>query len=285
MAATIITWADKITAATSPLPADQKMTAADANEIKAVVNNNASLQKILTGTEGSVPFFNVAGDNLDEDNLELFWDNTLKYMGMGINSGLNSKLHVKSASTENSVQLDDSAGAEVFRVNDDGNVYFRHGETIKNVYFGNTGTKIVTAATGKATMSNFFLQNPELQTPFLGGNQLLSNIKSISIGTVLSSAGATDDILMMNTAVAGAGLGDAAQLYCLDIIAGNAAVHSRTELGDVVKLYAIAGWGVPTGTATRTTFDTTTVTLSQLAERVKALIDDLYAGNIGLLKA
>ena len=38
------------------------------------------------------------------------------------------------------------------------------------------------------------------------------------------------------------------------------------------------GWTtVPTGTATRTTFDTATVTLSQLAERVKALIDDLHA--------
>lgn len=34
-------------------------------------------------------------------------------------------------------------------------------------------------------------------------------------------------------------------------------------------------WSAATGTATRTTFDTATVTLSQLAERVKALIDDL----------
>jgi len=36
------------------------------------------------------------------------------------------------------------------------------------------------------------------------------------------------------------------------------------------------GWGTATGTATRTTFDTTTVTVAQLAERVKALIDDLH---------
>ena len=34
-------------------------------------------------------------------------------------------------------------------------------------------------------------------------------------------------------------------------------------------------YGAPTGTATRSTFDTTTITLPQLAERVKALIDDL----------
>lgn len=37
------------------------------------------------------------------------------------------------------------------------------------------------------------------------------------------------------------------------------------------------GWAVATGTATRTTFATGSVTLPQLAERVKALIDDLHA--------
>lgn len=36
------------------------------------------------------------------------------------------------------------------------------------------------------------------------------------------------------------------------------------------------GWGTATGTATRTTFATGSVTLPQLAERVKALIDDLH---------
>ncbi|HEY0325938.1 MAG TPA: hypothetical protein VGC46_08190, partial [Allosphingosinicella sp.] len=42
------------------------------------------------------------------------------------------------------------------------------------------------------------------------------------------------------------------------------------------------GWGQPTGTATRTAFATGSVTLQQLAERVKALIDDLTAhGLIG----
>jgi hypothetical protein len=36
------------------------------------------------------------------------------------------------------------------------------------------------------------------------------------------------------------------------------------------------GWATATGTATRTTFDTATVTLPLLAERMKALIDDLH---------
>jgi hypothetical protein len=36
------------------------------------------------------------------------------------------------------------------------------------------------------------------------------------------------------------------------------------------------GWSLATGSATRTTFDTASVTLPQLAERVKALLDDLF---------
>lgn len=48
--------------------------------------------------------------------------------------------------------------------------------------------------------------------------------------------------------------------------------------GNVIVTARKTGWTtVPTGTPTRTTFDTATVTLPQLAERVKALIDDLHA--------
>jgi hypothetical protein len=37
------------------------------------------------------------------------------------------------------------------------------------------------------------------------------------------------------------------------------------------------GWTLPTGTATRTGFDTSTATVTQLAEAFKALIEDLHA--------
>jgi hypothetical protein len=42
----------------------------------------------------------------------------------------------------------------------------------------------------------------------------------------------------------------------------------------------VSGWSPPTGTATRTAFDTASVTLPQLAERLKALIDDLTTRNV-----
>jgi hypothetical protein len=53
---------------------------------------------------------------------------------------------------------------------------------------------------------------------------------------------------------------------------------------DAVKVVGnrVTGWGAPSGTASRAAFDTSTVTLSQLAQRLKALIDDLRGhGLIG----
>jgi hypothetical protein len=67
--------------------------------------------------------------------------------------------------------------------------------------------------------------------------------------------------------------------------------NSRLNLaaGFVVRINAVqvvgprrTGWGAASGTATRSGFDTATVTTGQLAERVKALLDDLTAhGLIG----
>lgn len=50
--------------------------------------------------------------------------------------------------------------------------------------------------------------------------------------------------------------------------------------GSAVLGGRVSGWAVPTGTATRSTFATSTVSLQTLAEHVKALIEDLHA-NIG----
>ena len=80
----------------------------------------------------------------------------------------------------------------------------------------------------------------------------------------------------------------------IDIIVGPATQFSVTKAGVVNALGAyqidatqvvsnrVTGWTAATGSATRTTFATTTVTTEQLAERVKALIDDLIThGLIG----
>ena len=56
----------------------------------------------------------------------------------------------------------------------------------------------------------------------------------------------------------------------------------RIGLNGTTPTAKSSGWGAPTGVATKTTFDTATVTLPQLAERLKALIDYLtLRGDIG----
>jgi hypothetical protein len=62
----------------------------------------------------------------------------------------------------------------------------------------------------------------------------------------------------------------------IEIGAGSFYRHSGNQVVGNRK----TGWANPTGTATRTSYATSTVTLSQLAERVKGLIDDLISHGL-----
>lgn len=61
----------------------------------------------------------------------------------------------------------------------------------------------------------------------------------------------------------------------------NVITGAESRFNNVKVLGARAtGGGAPTGTATRTTFATNSITLPQFAERVKALIDDLTTHGV-----
>lgn len=147
--------------------------------------------------------------------------------------------------------------------------------TINRLYAPSNGwdisgnTNIATVAAGSNTGTGTF--------HFYAGN--------LQIGTgLIASSAASMSIWMTNGTAPTLNGTDRHWYYSADIVAGNAAPHFRTENGDIVKLYRVGGWGLPTGTFTRTTFDTATVTTAQLAERMAALIQDLR-DNHGLLKA
>lgn len=104
--------------------------------------------------------------------------------------------------------------------------------------------------------------------------------QGLAIGTNTSfGTSASNTLVILNGSSPASSPTDAFQVYSADIIAGNAAFHTRSENGDIVRIYSIGGWGTPTGTLTRTTFDTTTVTVEQLAERVAAMISDFKTGH------
>lgn len=98
-----------------------------------------------------------------------------------------------------------------------------------------------------------------------GGSLLLGSSSAAQIGIAITTLGKVQMPLSLN-------VGDTT-----DPGSNNLNVKGVTKTnGTQVVSSRKTGWATATGTATRTTYDTTTVTLSQLAERVKALIDDLH---------
>jgi hypothetical protein len=107
-------------------------------------------------------------------------------------------------------------------------------------------------------------------------------------GTGASSASAARSNLGLGTLATQSGSavsitgGTVSGLSSLGIV-GNIDVGGQVRIdGTKVVSNRIPGWGAATGTGSRATFDVGTVTAGQLAQRVKALIDDLTThGLIG----
>jgi len=116
-----------------------------------------------------------------------------------------------------------------------------------------------------------------------------TSLPSTVITSIVSSGSISAGINLIATAVVqgatGSFSGDVAALSHTAVLGANNA--QLTSAGLAVQALPVigtrrTGWAAATGTATRTTFATGAVTLPQLAERVKALIDDLTAhGMIG----
>jgi hypothetical protein len=119
-------------------------------------------------------------------------------------------------------------------------------------------------------------------------NQLLGFWNATPVDQPAVTADLLDSLQEVGLIAAGAGDTplnlSAGALTCGGIAAGADINTTEQYLVDSVQVVSnrATGWAAPTGTATRTTFVTSTVTTAQLAERVKALIDDLTThGLIG----
>lgn len=151
--------------------------------------------------------------------------------------------------------VQDSGGTTIGWIGQDG-AYV--GGWFQNLYIGGSGAssaKIVANTSGNIAVS------------LTGGTDTFTITNSGSdYITVLSDGG----IVVKNNA-----LSRYVTIYPGIIDVSHSGTYPRlTMAGTQVLRDRKTGWGSPTGTSTRTAFDTATVTTAQLAERLKALIED-----------
>lgn len=172
----------------------------------------------------------------------------------------------------NTLGAGEAAGAEALRVYRDSNV-------------SSDDTALITARTASATTRKALTLLYSKSSPMatLNGPRLYFDAESSDLSrfTVADFHAATNS-LGTNVLLISVYNGGTPSKYIFDRL-GNFSAMKAVQINGVQAITSRrTGWASATGTATRTTFATGTVTLSQLAERVKALIDDLTThGLIG----
>lgn len=134
---------------------------------------------------------------------------------------------------------------------------------------------------------NYLFVNPKdgrlvsrsyLQVP--GGTSADPGISFIDSADSGFSCDSNGDISIVSNSVQQLTVSSAGTVFAENVDLASGKVYEIN--GTQVVGARVTGWAAATGTATRTTFATSTVTTQQLAERVKALVDDLIAhGLIG----
>lgn len=173
-----------------------------------------------------------------------------------------------------------SAGAVEISAGDSGSGF---GGSV-NVYAGDGGQGgqfYFTAGTGVSTGGDFNVVGGEASGSGGAGGSVYLNA-----GNATAGGGSTGGNLYLTS---GAGETNGGSISLFSGLVPTATIEvtddgssSLLGLHGATPVAQSTGWGAPTGTATKTTFDTATVTTAQLAERVKALLDYLIArGDIG----
>lgn len=153
-----------------------------------------------------------------------------------------------------------------------------------NVYAGDGGQGgqfYFTAGAGVSTGGDFNVVGGEASGSGGAGGSVYLNA-----GNATAGGGSTGGNLYLTS---GAGETNGGSISLFSALAPTATIEVTDDgSSSLLGLHGAApvaqdtGWGAPTGTATKTTFNTATVTTAQLAERVKALLDYLIArGDIG----
>lgn len=226
-------------------------------------------------TAGSVLFAGSTG-NVSQDNASLFFDDTNNRLGIQttVPSGY---LHIKfTGGTKIGLEVEDNIASSdtiIKLINPDGNiasgsywiraingnadVFYVRGDGV-SLFTGQATIKMAGGSKDLLTIEDTAVNSDNLLKLYDSGGTIGAGSKFI-----VALKGATEQF-----SVRGDGVVNALTQYNVN---GTQVVNTRKT-----------GWAAATNTKLRTTFDTTTVTLPNLAARVGALIDDLIShGLIG----
>jgi hypothetical protein len=282
-------------------------TANPSNGINAVITNSSAsghtgsqiqitqntIQDWVVGQPAGVDAFAIwSGRNAVSAGNERLRIDASGNVGIGTSSPAStSGRNITIGGIEPSIVLDSSSGARSFSISSGGNFLYAPSAL---VFYDNTAaaTRMLIDASGNVGIGT---ATPAYKLDVVGGILAGGNgtiVGGISYSSNRSEIGAvsnhslgliTANVTRVVIDTSGnVGINDAAPAYHLDVN-GDANVTGVWRVDDTqVVTNRRTGWAAPTGTATRTAFATSTVTTAQLAERVKALIDDLTThGLIG----
>lgn len=119
-----------------------------------------------------------------------------------------------------------------------------------SMHFGRSGMGSVGTYSANE-VANFFFNDWRTSQMFRGNGSILLSGKNSQITTdanvtTFMGDGGNTLVVRNHTSVPTLNITDSFQQYSADIVAGNAAPHFRTELGDVIKLYKQSSAGITT---------------------------------------
>jgi hypothetical protein len=149
---------------------------------------------IASATAGSVMFAGAAGV-LAQDNSNLFWDDSNNYLGLGVNSSLAARLHVRADAGNNGIHVESNTGAIQGVYTSDGSTLLLGGITNHTLEITTNGTaRLSIGGTGSATfLTDMGIQSAAAAAFYVGptGNtnptfRVVSNAASAATGLTVT---------------------------------------------------------------------------------------------------
>ena len=235
-----------------------------------IADSVASVVGVSFGTSGQIPYTNAAGDDLAY-SANLTWDGTNSRLGVGVTPS--ARLHVKGSGTTSattSFLVENSAGADLLKVTDDGALSLLTGR----LRLSNQQSSFDTLT---GNLGSIYVTDDDASFPFnLVGNLILQS-RSNAFRGIGFATGNTASVRMFISGVGNVGIGVDNPTERLDIDGNLKLTGTIASDGGFANEIAVSGVGVPTWLINNTD---TSMYDAQTIGRVAWKVNDANAGGV-----